>query len=138
MKVDKFEKMKFRKLEAKFTDNRELYTAYIEGKFTRKDVLEKLETLAKIFRENGKNVYLGVSAHYAYPQDWLPAIYKSVYKNQVLFNPTDSPTTTEYKDINGLYFYVVEMPDETILTQKMHKLQKSNTNVENMFTKHKK
>lgn len=138
MKVDKFEGMKFVDTKAEFSDGRKLYVAMIQGKFTRRNVLEKLENLAEKLRGQSKNAYLGVSAHYDYPNDWLPAIYRRADQQQVLYNPSDSDTTTGYKNIDGLYFYITELPDGSDLGQKMHKVKRSNQKVDNLFLNHQK
>lgn len=135
MKVDKFGKLKFTKSPAQFDDGQELFVSFLKGKFTRKEILNKMENLAEKLRSNGKNAYIGVSAHYEDPNAWLPAINKSVNNAQVLFNPTDSPTTVEYKQIDGIYFYVTQMPEGTELKNKMRKVKKVNT--ESFFTKKK-
>jgi hypothetical protein len=135
MKIDKLESLQFKKLGVEFDDGRTMYTAFIKGKFTRFDILNKMESLAEKLKEKGKNGYIGVSAHYREPNGWLPAIYCNINKTQKLFNPSDSTTTIEYKDIDGCYFYVAEMPEGKELKQKMHKVQKSTTEVQNMFIK---
>lgn len=76
MKIDKFENLEFKKLDVEFDDGRTMYTAFIKGKFTRFDILNKMEALADKMKSKGKNGYIGVSAHYKEPNGWLPAISK--------------------------------------------------------------
>lgn len=135
MKIDKFETLKFRKVEAEFDDKRTLYASMITGKFTRQDILNKMEELAKKLRDQGKNGYIGVTAHYEFPNAWLPALYCCVDKKQKLFDASYSTSTIEYKNIDAMYFFVAEMPDGQILKQKMHKVKKANQSTEGMFTK---
>lgn len=124
--------LKFRKSDMQFKDNRTMLTTMIEGKFTRKLILSKMKSLSDGLKENGKtNAYIGVSAHYKNVNDWTPALFSSIKNKPILYNPTDSPTTAEYKDIDGLMFYIIDMPEGTPLNQKMHKQKKT----QNMFIK---
>lgn len=139
VKKDKFANIKWVKSNAEFTDGRKLVTGFVKGKFTRNEILKELQTLADGINAKGRNAHLGVSVHYANPNDWLPAIYKNVKDKQVLFNPSDSDTTTSFSNIDGLYFYLVELPAGKDLKQKNHTLKKSQKNEHvSMFTKHKK
>ena len=133
MKIDKLEKLKFTKSNAEFEDGKELFMGFLKGKFTRNDIQNKMDEIAKKLRDNSKNAYLGVSVHYKEPNGWLPAINRSVNQPQVLFNPTDSVTTAGFKDIDGIYFYVTQMPEGSELKHKMRKVKKADT--ESMFVK---
>jgi len=117
-------KLNFESNKATFNGKKKILTAMIEGKFTRHGILEKLNSLAQGLQKEGRNASLGVAVHYDYPNAWTPAILKPCNKAQVLYNPTDSPTTNEYKDIDALYFYIIEMADGSDLEQKMHKKKK--------------
>jgi hypothetical protein len=124
--------LKFQKSNAQFKDNRKMLTAMVKGNYTRKEILSKMKSLSDGLKENGKtNSYIGVSMHFAYPNDWTPSLFSSVNNKQILYNPTDSNTTEEYKDIDGLMFYIIDMPEGTQLNQKMHKQKKT----QNMFIK---
>lgn len=138
MKIEKFEDLKFKKLDVEFDDGRTMFTGFIKGRFNRHDILNKMENLAEKLREKGKNGYIGVTAHYKDPNGYLPAIMSGVDKTMKLFNPSDSDTTAGFKDIDGCYFFVAELPEGKVLKQKMHKVQKSNAETESMFTKKKK
>ena len=67
MKINKFESLKFQKVEAEFQDKRTLYVGFVKGKFTRHDIVNKMDELAKKLKDQGKNAYIGVTAHYNDP-----------------------------------------------------------------------
>jgi hypothetical protein len=133
-KINDFSKIKFERSPAEFKDGRKMVTAHLKGNFTRGRVLVEMQSFADAFNAKGRNYYMGMSAHYEYPNDWTPALYRHVGSKQVLYNPTDSPTTEGYKDIDGLYLYIIEMPADKPLHQKMHKKKSEKS----MFAKYKK
>jgi hypothetical protein len=133
-KINDFSKIKFERSPAEFKDGRKLVTAHLAGKFTRDKILAEMQSMANAFHAKKKNYYMGMSVHYEDPNDWTPALYKHVDSKQILYNPTDSATTAGYKDIDGLYLYIIEMPDEKPLHQKMHKKKSEKS----MFVKYKK
>lgn len=120
-----------------FKDGRKMLTSYAQGKsFRRNDVLKKLLSLSQALVKAGKtNAYLGVSAHYKEVDTWCPALLFNVKDKPVLFNPTDSPTTNEYKTIDGLYFYLIEMPEGSEIKQRYQSKKKKQNIEQSMFTK---
>jgi len=128
-------KLNFDSNKATFNGKKKILTAMIEGNFTRDEILDKLNSLAQQLNEKGRNSYLGVSAHYDYPNAWCPAILKPCNKAQVLYNPKDSPTTYDYETIDALYFYIIEMADGSDLEQKMHKKKKTLSLAQDVFKK---
>jgi len=121
---NKFEDLKFHKINAEFKDNRKMVAGFVKGSFTREEVYEKLQELADGMKKSGRNAYIAVTLHYADPNAWLPAIYTHVSQPVQIFNPNDSDTTNTFKDISAMYFYIIEKPEGEVLTQKMHTVKK--------------
>jgi hypothetical protein len=124
---NKFENLKFEKSNAQFKD-RKLLTGYTEGKFTTHEIATKLQQLADGLNKAGRNAYVGVSIHYRDPNAWLPAIYTHVSQSVQIYNPTDSDTTHDYKDIDGCLFYILKKQQGEVLTQKFHSVKKNKIN----------
>jgi len=136
--MERLDKLVFKESKVSIKDKSTLFTAFqkIESKndtfYTRKEILSKMEHLAKKLRDAGKNGFIGVACHYEFPTSWTPAIYCDINKRMVLYNPIDSDTTKGFKNIDGVYFYVVEGKE---LDQKFHKIKKANNAVDRLFKK---
>lgn len=133
-----FEKLKFVKNNATFKDGRKALNGFVKGSFTQDQIKQKLQSISNgLFESGKKNAYVAVSIHYKNPDDWLPAIYNKVGNKIKIFNPNDSDTSHDYTGIDGAYFYIVELPENSNMNQKMHKVKKASDDT-SMFTKHKK
>jgi hypothetical protein len=110
--IDKFKDLTFEKNDLQFNDHRKQLMGYIEGSFTRAEIVSKLQELSDGLKAKGRNGYIGVSIHYGYPDAWLPCIYTKYGDNVKIFDPEDSDTTEGYKDIDALCFMIIEGKDE--------------------------
>lgn len=128
-----FNGLKFEKSWEGFKNGRKLLLGHLDGNFTRQTVLRETEKLAKSLRKEGRNIHIGVSAHYEYPDAWTPALMFDVKGPIRFYHPDDSDTTREFADIDALYFYIIET-EEKDLKQKVYTKKKET----NMFLDHKK
>lgn len=138
---DNLKQMKFHESKLQFKEGQKLLSSVVKGDFTRNEILEKMRNIVLTLRKGGQNCYIGASAHYANPNDWLPAIYTPIAQEPKLFNPSDSDGTGGYKDIDAVQFNVIVMPKGKVFKQQMHTVSKAHTealfnnNQESMFSK---
>ncbi len=128
-----FNGIKFKKEWDGFKNGRKLITSHVDGHFTRETVLREAAKLAKTLQREGRNVHMGIAAHYESVNAWTPGLMFDVKGPIKLYHPNDSVTTEDYKDIDALYIYVIET-EEKDLKQKVYTKKKET----NMFLDHKK
>ena len=93
MKVDKFETLKFQKVEAEFQDKRTLYVGFVKEKFTRHDIVNKMDELAKKLKDQGI-----ATRPFFYPMNLQP-----VFNNMGLFTNESYPVAEK---ISNKGFYI--------------------------------
>ena len=128
-----FKGLKFEKSWDGWHNGRKLLIGYLDAKFDRETVIRETAKLAKSLIREGRNIHMGVSAHYENPDAWTPGLMFDVKKSVQFYHPDESDTTMEYENIDALYFYIIET-QETELKQKVYTRRKE----QNMFSEHNK
>ena len=126
VKTDIFKNLKFEKTNAEFKDGRKIVSAYAEGSFTREQIKTKLQQLADGIKLKDKNAYIDVAIHYSNPHAWLPSVAKHVTQPVAIFDPTDSDTTQDYDNIDGVMFQIILLDNEKLLETKHHRPENTN------------